>query len=223
MARDHELYGYPLSDKWFFDSGAFSVTTYQAAVLLDHYVQWLLDRKPSIYAALDVLYNGPKSKRNFDLMLDRGLKPIPVFHPQENFDILRHYLKYSTWVGIGGLVSGQYRGKLNLDFLDRCWQIIFETHWPWRIHGFGINQKQLMLRYPWYSVDSTEASSSCRYGTNIRYGPHGQKPTRTTIYQSWTGSLSYCGRFLHSCDELDKLGQFVTKYWEGRGIEWPSQ
>lgn len=153
------------------DSGAFSAWKTGAVINIKEYCDFIEDNADLFwgYVALDVIpgaYLGrttqaqaiaaeKQSIKNYDYMLSRGLKPIPVFHEGDDRRVLDHYLdKGATYVGI----SPRNPGKV------RATQLWFDTVWPWLVdskgkpivdtHAFGLTVVRLVLRYPWTSVDS---------------------------------------------------------------------
>lgn len=163
----------------FVDSGAYSLKDRAEAYAKEHgdnpwgfydtpefwnhmekYIEFL--RNPSIqmnsYANLDAIGNAEISWRNLEHMEKHGLSPVPVFHCPDDFKWLKRMLdKGYEYIGIGGLTQKRQSEEC-MSWLDECFSIICDT--PDRtprvkVHGFGMTSVPLMLRYPWYSVDST--------------------------------------------------------------------
>jgi hypothetical protein len=74
------------------------------------------------------------------------------------------------YILLGGLVAKD-RNKVKRD-LDR----IFESHLTdssgqvrCKLHGFGLTQLDMMIRYPWHSVDSTSWVNTAAYGSCVFY------------------------------------------------------
>jgi|GEM_PF-2553083 len=132
---------------------------------MEKYIEFL--RNPSIqmnsYANLDAIGNAEISWRNLEHMEKQGLSPVPVFHCPDDFKWLKRMLdKGYEYIGIGGLTQRRQSEEC-MSWLDECFSLICDT--PDRtprvkVHGFGMTSIRLMLRYPWYSVDST----TWRYG-----------------------------------------------------------
>ena len=151
----------------FMDSGAFSAFTKDTEVNLKEYIDFLKGNKHiiDIYANLDVIgENGgaadensaKKTLQNQRRMEKAGLSPLPVFHYGEPYKYLEYYIEKYKYIALGGLV-GANTGKL-VSWLDVCFSkyICGPDGLPKiKIHAFGVTSLRLMLRYPWYSVDST--------------------------------------------------------------------
>ncbi len=143
---------------YFLDSGAFSAWTHKESIELSTYIDFIHQYKDkiSIYANLDVIGDVKNTWRNQKRMEKKGLNPLPVFHVEDPIDYLYKCIDEYEYFCIGGMVKG-YSTFERTQFLDRCFNIIESRHtskFP-KIHGFGMTSLDLMLRYPWYSVDST--------------------------------------------------------------------
>lgn len=152
----------------FLDSGAFSAFSQGITIDLDEYIQFIQehDRYLQVYANLDVIGDPEATWRNQQYMEDRGLHPLPTFHYGEPIRYLERYVSIYPYVALGGMVpikTADLRVWLDVLFshylcdergLPRC-----------KVHGFGLTTFDLMLRYPWYSVDSTSWVVTSRMGS----------------------------------------------------------
>ena len=152
----------------FLDSGAYSAFTQNVKIDIQDYIQFIKDNQSSIdlYANLDVIGDAEKTWHNHQIMTRAGLNPMPVFHYGEDDSWLKRYLaKGCNYIALGGLVGGSSDG-LTL-WLDRLFSTLLcdEKGFPKiKIHGFGLTSLKMMLRYPWYSVDSTSWVVTGRMG-----------------------------------------------------------
>lgn len=151
----------------FLDSGAYSALTQGKVIDLDEYIKFIETNHDAIavYANLDVIGDAEGTWKNQKYMEKRGLHPLPVFHAGEDLEYFYRYLGKYDYICLGGLVGGSNQ---QLTFwLDSLFEIICDTpdHLPkCKIHGFGLTALDLMLRYPWYSVDSTSWVLTGRHG-----------------------------------------------------------
>lgn len=116
----------------------------------------------------DVVESAEAGYRNHQVMKDAGLKPIPIFHQGEPFSFLERYLKDGdTYIGLATAKDmpgdlSEYHQK----WLDEMFSIVTDAKGnPYvKTHGFGITKVQFMLRYPWYTCDSTTWSLAAGFG-----------------------------------------------------------
>jgi len=161
----------------FLDSGAYSAWTQGIEINIQDYIDFIKQHQDiiDIYANLDVIsIDGKRGSKltaeltlkNQKIMEEAGLRPLPVFHIGEPFEYLEYYIKRYDYIGLGGMV-GVPRNTLIL-WLDECFDkyICDEKGMPKvKIHGFGLTSFSLMLRYPWYSCDSTAWVITSRNGS----------------------------------------------------------
>ncbi len=132
---------------------------------LEGYAQFVQDHSSRINlcANLDVLpfqraskhSNVKVSARNLKLLLKRGVQAVPVVHYQSDPKLVAKYAKTHEVVALGGLVGNTTNDDC-IPWLDACFRSASnEQGMPKvKIHGFGITSFKLLLRYPWWSVDS---------------------------------------------------------------------
>ena len=151
----------------FLDSGAFTAWTKGMEIDIQKYIEFIKQNQDviTVYANLDVISKdrfsmGTKESaeltlRNQKIMEEAGLSPLPVFHIGEPFEYLEYYINHYDYIGLGGMV-GKSKQTLSswLDVVFRQY-ICDERGYPKvKVHGFGLTSIPLMVKYPWYSVDS---------------------------------------------------------------------
>lgn len=145
--------------KIFLDSGAFSAFSQGIKIDIQEYIQFIkkYEDKLEVYSVLDVIGNPRMTYQNQITMEKAGLKPLPCFHYGEDISWLERYMKRGyDYIALGGMVP-----VFNADlypWLDHLFSGLLTdlTGMPIiKVHGFGMTSFDLMLRYPWYSVDST--------------------------------------------------------------------
>jgi len=154
---------------WLLDSGAFTAWKSGQPVKLDDYCAFLRDLPvtPWRYFALDVVGDGDATLRNYETMLERGFKPVPVFTRGERLEVLERYYATSDLVAIGGLVS-----KVN-----PCRPYIKYLHQHLRgrrCHLLGFSSMDWLKYLKPYSCDSSSWESARRYGRVQVYMGHGR-------------------------------------------------
>jgi len=149
-------------DSLFLDSGAFSAWNQGVEIDIDSYIEFIKEQKEraDIYCVLDNILSGEESFLNYTRMLDKGLSPVPCYHYGEPSSLLKRYIEISDYVALGGIAK---KGKKErIVWLDRIFSI-----YPFplvKFHGFGIQDRSILLRYPWWSVDSSSAHVMARFG-----------------------------------------------------------
>lgn len=94
-----------------------------------------------------------------------GVKPIPIYHQGESFKWLERYvMDGEPYVGIS--TAKDLRNSEQREWLDRVFSMITNKKGvPYiKTHGFGITNISLLLRYPWWTADSTTWSLAAGYG-----------------------------------------------------------
>ena len=152
----------------FLDSGAFSAWSQNKTIDIDEYIQFIKENKDAIdvYANLDSIGDPVKTWDNQMYMESKGLHPLPVYHYGEDIKwLLRMLKKGYDYIALGGMVP------ISNDQLIRWLDNLFSKYLTdpkgipcIKVHGFGLTSLELMLRYPWWSVDSTSWVITGRMG-----------------------------------------------------------
>lgn len=154
------------------DSGAFSAWNCGKEVDLDHYIAFIRAHAEYLdyYVALDVIpgafgvtptpeeveVSAARSWDNLLYMEAHGLQPIPVFHMGEQFKWLRRMVEHGCpYIGISP-ANDRTTGAKRV-WLDRVFDEITDPEGKAvvKTHAFGVTSIDLLMRYPWYSADST--------------------------------------------------------------------
>lgn len=142
----------------FLDSGAFSAWSQGAEINIDDYITFIKKYKKyiSVYANLDVIGDPEATLKNQYKMEKAGLKPLPCFHFNEDEKYLKTYLKKYDYIAFGGMV-GIHKKKLDAWLNEIFGNYICDAKGKpkVKVHGFGLTSLALLIKYPWYSVDST--------------------------------------------------------------------
>lgn len=144
--------------KVFLDSGAFSSFTQGVQVDLPAYCSWIRENEDFIDVAsvLDAIGDARGTFKNQASMEKLGTSPLPCFHYGEPEWLLDWYVEHYPYITIGGMVPIS-TPQLKI-WLDRLWHRHL-THADGtpkvKVHGFGLTSLPLMMRYPWFSVDSS--------------------------------------------------------------------
>lgn len=142
----------------FLDSGAFSAYTQGVEIDLPGYCDYIRrNHKVVAYASvLDAIGDYRGTFANQAAMEKLGTSPLPCFHYGEPTEVLDWYVERYDYITIGGMVPIS-TPQLKL-WLDRLWEehLTRPDGTPKiKVHGFGLTSLPLMMRYPWFSVDSS--------------------------------------------------------------------
>lgn len=159
----------------FLDSGAFSAATQGKTINIDEYMAFIKkwEKYIDIYANLDVAPYGGLSPEitakgtadNQKIMEDAGFAPLPVYHVDEDRKILQGMIEKYDYIALGGAVGTSVGAMIqSLDEVWGDWLVDSDGMPKVKVHGFAITSLPLMLRYPWFSVDSTTWVLTGRYG-----------------------------------------------------------
>ena len=148
---------------WMLDSGAFSAFNSGKKIDNNHFIDFALEAKnkdPKLadVFALDVIGDYRRTMQNAIEARRRGLDVIPTWHVGEPIEHAKDLCYAFDKVAIGGLVgrAGKNRGQQFGELLKkRKLNFFFETVWPKWIHGFGCTGDELLMSFPFASVDST--------------------------------------------------------------------
>lgn len=175
------------------DSGAFSAWMRRESIDVRVYCKFVDQFKHLLwhYVTLDVIPGmrdkprtqeqladaAQQSYRNHQVMKDYGLSPIPVFHQGEEWSWLERLLKDGEpYIGISPFKDIPVQSQRR--WLDQVFSILTDAKGvPFvKTHGFGTTHPKLLVRYPWYTVDSTTWTLTPGYGQIIvpSYGPDGK-------------------------------------------------
>jgi hypothetical protein len=135
---------------------------------IPEYCKWLKENKDlyTNYASFDVIHNGKATYENWLEMKKHGLNPMPVYHASTDVKYLHKYLDSgATHIAVGGIA---FLGmKYRLANFDNLWanHLTDTKGYPIvKVHSFGLTALNFLLRYPWYSADSSSWAFIARHG-----------------------------------------------------------
>jgi hypothetical protein len=206
----------------FVDSGAFSVFNKTKKIIHSEYIDFLKENNLKTYASLDVIGNGDSSYNNFMIEKKEGLNSIPCYHEGDDIDYLKKYIENSNYIGLGGMV------KTNKDrlrkFLDSCFSIRYKMGSDCKFHGYGLNSKELLAMYPFYSVDATtwyvgflykEICSDKISEGRIKRKDVISRGNKDDIFAVMNGGEGY-----HNMNRFLELEKYITELWKRKGVVW---
>lgn len=209
----------------FLDSGAYSAMTQGVNINLQDYIDFVKKHLDyiSVYANLDVIGDAEASEKNLREMMRQGLTPLPVYHVSDcRPDMLRAMVREFEYIAIGGMVAtGAYStsGKI----LDELFStILCDDHGmpKCKVHGFGVTKLSWLIRYPWYSVDSTSWVVTGR--TGAVYVPRFRSGSWVYMENPWKVAVSTrspskkeAGQHIDTFSASER--QVINQYFECKG------
>lgn len=145
--------------RFIIDSGAFTAWRAGKAIALDDYCRFLeqLPFVPWRYFALDVVGDPHATLRNYETMLKRGFKPVPVFTRGERVPLLERYYETSDVVAFGGLVGTPG----NKGFVNGIMRHVKKR----RCHWLGLTSLPFLKVYRPYMCDTASWESGAQFAT----------------------------------------------------------
>lgn len=146
------------------DSGAFSAWKSGTQIDIDELIAAARSHERGYewdeVAALDVIGDPLASYNNAKKMQDAGLPVIPVFHYGEDWEYLTLYKeRFGDRIGLGGIATG-LSSKDKRRWLAQC----FARAYPAKFHGFGVASEDILMEFPFYSVDTASWHTAARFG-----------------------------------------------------------
>lgn len=225
------------------DSGAFTVWNKGESIDLDAYISFCKEHIDvlDVIVALDVIPGKPGKKHtrenvdkscaqgweNYKKMIKGGLpveKVVPVFHQGDDFTWLRKYVTEGVpYIGISP--ANDRTSHQRQMWLDNCMPFVCnQKGMPIvKFHGFAVTSIPLILRYPWYSVDSASWLKFAIYGAILipRLTPAGTwdylAGSREIFFSTKSSKQKEHGKHY---DNLSKNSRVcVERYLETLGVE----
>lgn len=143
----------------YLDSGAFTAFTKGTPIDLDFYCDSVkgaafpIDR----YFMLDVIGDPAQTRANFNKMLAKGLRPIPVVTRGDDLSALDYYFCHSDVVALGSIAKAADAAS---SWAKAMWDHAAQRH----LHLLGVTRIDLLKHLPSYSVDSSAWQHTRRYG-----------------------------------------------------------
>lgn len=182
------------ADKWAKETGRSCWDFYDTDEhwqYLDDYAAFVKKYAAGIdyYANVDAIPNGELSYRNQKyLENEHGLTPVPVVHlEKDSVKWLKKYMEEGyDYIGLGGL-AGKATRRARRNWLDACFNVACDNAQRLpkvKLHGFGITSYFMLLRYPWWSVDSVTWAKQGGFG--CIFVPH----KRDGVFDFWKAPYS---------------------------------
>lgn len=181
----------------------------------DNYVQNVkTSTTPSVWVELDVYFLlGEKLLDKTDADVRKtNQNYMRVYHPfvdKGTGDAIRKWIDHGhTWIGIGG------------DALPMADRIFAITQDKVKVHGFAQTRKELLRRWPYYSVDSTTWMSGPAFGCKVERWGRIVAP-RTLVEQKDVYVIQKTqSRVTDGIKAMADMQHDITSLWNSRGVKW---
>lgn len=197
------------------DSGGFSARTRGVAIDVHQYADYI--NRHAVRYAFNLDTSDPEETQRHQRILEAECPDtlvLPIYHLSDWEDpelrgLLDQFIDEGhTYIGVGG-VAGEGSPLVLQHNLYR--HVFRRTGTHVRVHGLGITSRDLLLRYPWRSVDSTSWTAPGRYGSSHR-------DARLRAFENKTYDWQY--RVAAKVEETVQLTELVTRVWASRGVVW---
>jgi hypothetical protein len=141
--------------------------------------------------------------------------------------LIDSYCASYPYIALGGTAEGATGLTDNkIRFFDYCHS---KTRAKTMVHGLAVTSTTAILRYPWYSVDSTTWLSYERYGMRFSFeGGKIKQNMSMRLVKEGKAKFRDISQINENKDEIKKknirsfqeLEEYATKVWASRGVKW---
>jgi hypothetical protein len=220
---------------YFLDSGGFTARQKNVKIDVKDYAQYINDYDVKYCFNLDTndIEETIANQRYLDANVDAVV--IPVYHysdyaNKKHREMVEGMIQDYHLISLGGIAKSGV-GKPSI---KRMYDYVFnKTQDKVKVHGLGMTHLDMLKRYPFYSIDSTNYLSGRKYGFiktleegKLRKYYTGRvdgltmknllnadsAPERKT--KKWMDITAY------QILETEKMGKFITDLWTKKGVTW---
>jgi len=204
--------------KWYSPDGNKLSKEFRA--YLDKYVGFIDKYGKGIdhYVTVDAIYNPEISWKSLKYLESWGLKPIPVIHHRTSMRWIEKHLDSGyNYIGLGGLGQQSTKNTYTI-WADQVFDRICQgsKRLPCvKTHGFAMTSYSLILRYPWWSVDSSSVFKCA--GNGSIFVPHKRQGSFTFGEEPYVMGVSHRSSAKQSdkrhYDNLTKGEKAIVAEW----------
>ena len=236
-----------LPDNLLIDSGAFTVWSQGATIDIDAYITFCESVKRAgkekgtkvYFTNLDVLpgrwgfkptidqaeESAQKGWDNMEYMDSKGIDAIPVYHQHEDIKWLKKMMKHKEYIGISP-ANDLPQARKN-SWLAEAFSVVQDKR---KTHGFAVTSYKTLLKFPFYSVDSSSWTNGARFGSVPTFNQGKVKVYKyreenhfdnlwNKMYDKKVGMLEgYQDRVVQGAKVFLEMEKYLSKVWKLRGI-----
>ena len=212
-----KMEGYERFDNILMDSGGYTARMKGIEVDVESYAHFLNLNDIKLAFNLDVLDEKTSDYNQKFLEEETNAYIVPVYHYSDyNSKKHRHLIdkmieKY-PYISLGG-IAGEHLGSKKEVFYDYAFKKIAREWDKCKVHGLGITSKRVLMRYPFYSVDSISWLS---------FQKHGQSRTikNKLLVKFHNKETHYLKRNSFEIEYYKDMEKYITELWDKRGVSW---
>jgi len=232
---------------YFLDSGAFGAFTRNESLDVVVYGEFLKKNKKylNIYANLDDKHNHDNTHKNLKYLKSIWLDPLPVWWMDtKDWWKLKELFDEYDYIAVWGLVGSDGSATSLTRDMNRVFKMAL-SYWKnpdgsikKKIHGFWLTKLKPLLKYPFYSVDSTTRTNWARFWVmqvfnwkeivNIQAKDHSKivqhfkyipvKLRSLDLLLDHNGKINYLNRQSVCADAFKQVETYCTKVWRNKWI-----
>jgi len=156
-----------------------------------------------------------ETQKNQLYLENLGLDPLPTFHYGTDYTELEVLVKKYKYLGLGGLTPIFKDKKKLINHFSKCFNILNKN--KTKAHGWGTTAYDILIKFPFYSVDSTSWLSGGKFGNIVEFKNNKLKSG------NWNGNtkkLNYKTINKFNIENYIKMSRQVSLLWKERGISW---
>jgi len=151
------------------DSGAYTVWRQGKSIDIEKYMQFYKENEQFFNGGcfnLDVILDAKNSYKNWRYIKNSGVDAIPVYHIGTSEKWLKRYMNHTDHIALGAVANlSSVQRRHGLDYIFKKYLTDEKGKPIVKVHGLGITAMNLIIQYPWYSVDSFTPLLSSVFGS----------------------------------------------------------
>lgn len=212
----------------FLDSWGFSIRNRGLNLSIDDYVEYVkkFGKYYEIIANMDT--NDTKETLHNQRRLEKETwhKILPVYHRSElkswDKDLLKYYCQNYDFVALGWVAWIWMSKAEKRYYLDFSFKTAME--YKTKLHWFWITSYSELLRYPFYTIDSTSWLQWVKFNKFMVFNDWRIKSFTSKEYRDrfWIdyAKISYKDRLLFNYYSFQKMADYISKLHKAKGMKY---